>query len=55
MTDRENEINFALNMIIETLKTFELSMGGRHKNGITYPIIIDSRNGKEYAIKKEGK
>lgn len=55
MTKRENEINFALNLITETLNTFQLAIGAKYKDGITFPIIIDGKDGKEYAIKKEGK
>lgn len=54
MTEREREINFALNFIIETLNTFQLAIGAKHKDGITYPIIIDGKDGKEYAVKKDG-
>ena len=55
MTEREKEINFALNLIMETLNTFQLAISAKHKNGITFPIIIDGKDGKEYGIKKEGK
>lgn len=55
MTEREKEINFALKFIIETLNTFELSISAKHKDGITFPIIVDGKDGKEYGIKKEGK
>lgn len=54
MTKREREINFALNFIIETLNTFQLAIGAKHKDGITFPIIIDGKDGKEYAIRKDG-
>lgn len=55
MTKRENEINFALDFITSILNTFQLSISAKHKDGITFPIIIDGKDGKEYGIKKEGK
>lgn len=55
MDKRESEINFALDFIISILNTFHLAIGAKSKNGITFPIIIDGKTGKEYAIKKEGK
>lgn len=55
MTEREREINVALHTIIEILNTFQLAIGVKSKNGITFPIIIDGKDGKEYGIKKEGK
>ncbi|WP_158584755.1 MULTISPECIES: hypothetical protein [Erysipelotrichaceae] len=53
--DRVEAINFALQAIIEVLKTFELNLSAKNIDGIAFPIIVDCRSGKEYAIKKEGK
>lgn len=54
MTEREKEINFALKFIIETLNTFELSIGAEQTDGKVFPIIIDGKNGEQYYIRKEG-
>lgn len=52
--NREEEINFAINLIQQICEGSEIALGvKKYQTGEAKMIIIDAQNGREYDIKTE--